>query len=311
MNTVMITCNEIKHRWGESADGNGHVEIYYSHLPNGESIIHKRNPIPPDKPSITPPDRVGFENGWCEVSNEVKNVVQSSTTTAKSIALTTTSETSEPGMGAFFLLVIVITGCIALFQRYKQHSDREFNQYYQPTFEPNPFVDDSGKISGSTSDRYGDFIEQEYPPHPNEKLETGTLTEIYPTGKAAELAGYGGESYETPEIQNVSALKPPEISTETRLKQLETGIETILKRLEISESDTLSSSYFDLKDGATTEVVKAFCELVADKGLNPNGTDIIKRMWGVKPGGSKAYQEACELRDQLANRLKEFGSHEQ
>lgn len=69
--------------------------------------------------------------------------------------------------------------------------------------------------------------------------------------------------------------------------------------------DTQAQGEFELMEGATSDVMARFVELVK-AGFNPKGQPIIEKLWGIKAGGSSAYKLARDLRDQLANRLNEF-----
>ncbi|MEM8643013.1 MAG: hypothetical protein AAGG51_29975, partial [Cyanobacteria bacterium P01_G01_bin.54] len=104
---------------------------------------------------------------------------------------------------------------------------------------------------------------------------------------------------------------------ESRLNSLLNRLESALNSHELmgNSSESMANSEgslgeFDLNSGATREVVQRFAQWVRE-GVNPRGNEIIEKLWGLKPGGSAAYKQARDLRDQLANRFEKFRGNDE
>ena len=113
-------------------------------------------------------------------------------------------------------------------------------------------------------------------------------TEIVETGKTLK-------SPERLEFEGVSALNSPEINVEinneTTSVMPETGVHI---------------KPFDPLQPDQKKEFLVYRSLVEIEELNPVGVEIIKRMWGAKPGNNKAYKAAEMRRNQYAERLSEY-----
>ena len=160
MSDVRIYCEDIVHTFGAQADGSW-VETYTDDF---TGAVLFTQPIPPHRPSRTPPAQVGQENGWCEsVATTQTEPVATAPTVAYAVK-------SEPGMGSFFLLVVVLTSAIGAIQQYRNRPAPA------PQFLPHPWND-----IPAPSEQYGALIEQLYPPRPDEHLTPETLPTTGPT----------------------------------------------------------------------------------------------------------------------------------
>ena len=66
-----------------------------------------------------------------------------------------------------------------------------------------------------------------------------------------------------------------------------------------------STTEFDPTQPESNDEFNQFRELVCG-GLEAGGNEIINKLWGAKPGGSKRYKAARERRDQFVARLSEY-----
>lgn len=65
---------------------------------------------------------------------------------------------------------------------------------------------------------------------------------------------------------------------------------------------TMGAAYSALEPEQEGEF-ESFRKAIERDGLNPKGNDVLKVVWGVTPGRSKAYQAARKRRDEFAKRL--------
>lgn len=61
----MQSCSELRHAYQQLPTGKWEEVIYSG--PINDATIYLRQPIPPNQPSITPPQLTGHRRGWCEV----------------------------------------------------------------------------------------------------------------------------------------------------------------------------------------------------------------------------------------------------
>ncbi|MEO1446487.1 MAG: hypothetical protein AAFV46_09670 [Cyanobacteria bacterium J06635_11] len=308
---MSISCKDIKHSWGEW--DSQWIEEYWHWTPDGAQVVLFSQPIPPDSPTKSPVAEVMAEKGLCVNSEPMATIVP---TPDPVVSPQQAPDEGEVGLGsAFFFLVVVIAGVRAVMHL------RERERQNQETYSP--------QIKGAD-------VWHNLPPArdqlPRDQWVDNaigqraiTLMEERERAEAETQGWVRADAPEAHEIQGVSRKKQPETDTETRLKQLETTLETLAKLSEtmiqrfqtsempetpeflgVSRSVSPETPKFRIENGATSALVEAYARLVNKQGYSPRGAPIIEVLFGVKPGGGPTYKKACELRDQLAQRLEEF-----
>ena len=304
MTITQRSCSDIQHTFGAQADGSWAES--YTDQTTGAALFTQ--PIAPYKPTQTPPARVGLENGWCV--NQSTETVE--TEVASTGVLETQSEqanTSEAGMGSYFLLVVVITGAIAAFQTYKKRIDSEFES--EPKYLPNPW-ENNVILPRQVPHGYGDYIEQEYPPLSEEDASTVTLDQraseylrsLRPATRAdmPEIPPTSVPTEHQPSTNQGTNLTPTEHQPDSN--QIPT------EHQPSHQPDSNLTPTFDPREEERPGEFELFQALIKMNDWSPKGKEILKVLWKAQPK-TKRYEPALERRNQFANRLGEYSINEQ
>ena len=266
-----LPCSQVRHRWGEGDDGQ-HIEIFYAYTDGQQEHIFLKQPIPPGQPSKTPPAQVGLENGWCQII----------AATASQPVSPAPDSPPATSLGSFFLLVLLAVGGL------------QASRFARSRANPLPPSVALNQQLAASVWGYG----QSAPIQPRRTAADDLVDRWHETQPLITPPP------ETPDFQAVSRL-------ETQMKQFEIALETLTKLIETATKQpeiSAETPRHSVQAGATIELVGDYNRLVGE-GLSPRGAPIIEALFGLKPGGGSAYKQACELRDQLANRRGEFSPH--
>ena len=310
MTTTHRLCSAIQHSFGQQPSGEW-AETYID-VNTGATLFTQ--PIQPYKPTQTAPAQVGLENGWCVMESPTKTIEAEQAKTP--IEEPQKSElATEAGMGTFFLLVITITGGIAVFQNYKKRLDRQFSESNGPMYLPNPW---ERKTPRKVPHGYGDYIEQEYPPMPEERLESVTLEQPSRDYLRQAVHGYMPKPPEPPQTSSQTTPKPElnldlnqaQTTPKPELNLIQTTPKPELNQPKPSTKPELNQfPVFDPCEAESRGEFEAYKLLLALNQWTPKSKELLKVLWGANPN-TKRYQPALERRNQFANRLEEYALNE-
>lgn len=285
-------CKDVQHVFGPQADGSW-IETYTDGA-NGAVLFSQ--PIVPYKPTRTPPGQVAREQAWC-IDGPLPVATAQQPVIVDTPGIVEASRAHEPGMGGFFLLVLVATGGIAAFKHYHGRP----LVAAQPQFLPNPWANLPKPNQSSVDlERYGDFLERQYPPLPEERLypETGTSSVFDQVNIASADRGYvpvaaaaaqnSGQTEQQNCFQHGANLPTNHPQTEGKpsANLVQTGTPT-----------------FDPRESETPGEYEFFQALIRLNNWSPTGKDILKALWKAHPNTAR-YEPAIERRNQFAERME-------